>query len=130
MPAEPSNRVEQPPAVFIPLALCFAPSRAVRPLIYFSSGETDISYMDMTFHELFQLIKAVVLSKEVIGMAVVIILILNMAFYVVSYKKRVVRKPKKRTGNASAASLESQKSSLTPSDSAASTGEEGEGYTV
>ncbi len=53
--------------------------------------------MDMSFEELFHLIKVVVLSKEVLGAAVVIIFILNLVFYIVSYKKRPAGKRRRRS---------------------------------
>lgn len=49
----------------------------------------------MDFHETLALLKVVILSPEVIGTAIVILVFLNMVFYIVSYKKRGKREKKK-----------------------------------
>lgn len=79
----------------------------------FNKTLSDIFIMDMTIDELLNLIKTVVLSKEVLGTTVIIILILNMVFYIVSYKKHPVKKRKKRP----AGSFSLPKTSSTPTTS-------------
>ncbi len=54
----------------------------------------------MSFRETLSLIKSVVVSPEVIGTAIIILLFLNMVFYVASYKKRGRKKGRRKSGSA------------------------------
>lgn len=76
----------------------------------------DYTDMEMSFSELSGLLKAVVLSPEVIGTTVVLLLFLNLVFYTVSYRKRAGGKKKRRKGISRASSASGGSASVPDHD--------------